>query len=39
MGLNGHSGKNMEDNGAEGDLNSEDCSYVYVKNIVALCPV
>ena len=31
-------GFNMEDIGAEGDLNSGDCSYALVKNVAGYCP-
>ena len=37
--LTGHPSRNMEDIGAEGDLNSGDHSYeVLVKNVAAFCP-
>jgi hypothetical protein len=38
--LMGHPGRNMEDIGAEGDLNSGDCSYnvfFFKKKVLLLC--
>lgn len=40
MRLNGHPSRNMEDIGAEGDLNSGDHPYdILVKNVAASAPV